>query len=240
MTMKYEIDDVKFSGPIWLLYSKASSLEIDLLEMSISRIARDFVLYLSSSPQADIDEYSEFVFYLSMILLLKSEAVLPRPQKIEDEDTPLPIVLPLERELFKKIALHFRQVNYSSSLIGRVVNLQETFSSDNFDFKVDLSIDEVATIYKNVCDKFIENSAGGPMPMKLLIKRVEEEMNAIMPRLYENRPVLFRNLISRYLSKIDVIVAFLAILELFRIGLINLKQAHVFGDIEITLLKKDG
>lgn len=240
MAAKYEIDDVIFRGPIWLLYSKVSSLEIGLLEMSLSSIARDFISYLGSSPQADIDEYSEFIFYLSMILLLKSEEVLPRQQKIENEDTPLPIVLPLERELFKKIALQFREMNYNSSLIGRVASIEETFSSDDFDFDVDLSIDEVATIYKNVCDKFIDSSVGEPMPMKLLIKRVEEEMSTIMPRLNKDRPVLFRNLVSGYLSRIDVIVAFLAILELFRIGLINLRQAHVFGDIEIIMMKKDG
>jgi segregation and condensation protein A len=239
MVTKYEIDDVIFSGPVWLLYSKASSLEIDLLKMSLSSVARDFISYIGSS-QAEIEEYSEFIFYLSMILLLKSEEVLPRPQKIEDEDTPLPIVLPLERELFKKIALQFREMNYSSSLIGRIAGIEETLSSSDSDFNIDLNLDEIAIVYKNVCDRFIESNVGGPVPMKLLIKRVEEEMNTIVPRLNKNRPLLFRDLVSGYLSRTDVIVAFLAILELFRIGVINLRQAHVFGDIEILLMKKDG
>jgi len=240
MIVKYEIDDIKFSGPIWLLYDKASSLEVDLLEISISRIAKDFIYHQGSSSMVGVEEYSEFIFYLSMILLLKSEAVLPRPKRMDDEDIPLPIVLPLERELFKKIGLRFREMNCYASLIGRIPDLEESISLSDAGMEVNLNLYEIATIYKNICDRLIDNSTGGTMPLKMLIKRVEEEMNSIIPRLYEDKSVLFRELISGYLARIDIIIAFLAILELFRIGVINLRQARVFGDIEITLQRKNG
>lgn len=239
-TGAYPVQTAVFEGPFDLLLHLILKEQVDLYEVRLSEIVDGYLAYLDQLDQLNLEVTTEFLLIAATLVELKSRRLLPNADEMElDEELALwderDLLLHrlVECKTFKEAAISLQtRAAEAGRSFGRTVGVDERFVGLMPDLlegvtpadlrraylaaiapkpvpKVDL--DHVAPIRASVTDALVE--------------LVEE-----LPRLGR---VSFRRLTDGLVERLDVVVRFLAVLELFKQGAIELDQAEIFGDITI-------
>ena len=218
-----------FDGPLDLLLSLIDERKMEISEVSISSVTEKFLEYLESLDETDALELADFLVIASKLLLLKSKTLLASVEPEEDEGTPLEEQLRRYRELVRisKI-LNTRweknQVGYERiepPRIPEIIPLPENLSTDALVASLRTLLDRIKPP-KALPQTHIDRS----ISLKETIARLRELV------ISEKRGSFFQYL-SEKASKTEIIVSFLAVLELVKQKEINIHQEKVFSDIAI-------
>ena len=237
--MKYNIHLNVYDGPLDLLCDLISKQKIDIKDISISEITRQYLAYIDMLNEMDLEIASEFIIMASKLVEIKSKYLLYKQHHEEHEEDPrLELVGQLEEyKKFKEASLSLKEnVNYVSNTFFRA---KEEVVVDN---KIDLdeiSIEAIRKILPIILKtKVIENFDKTKELDMIVKKRVvssEEKMKYLRVLMSKEDKVSFVNLVKNY-DKDETIATFLAILELIKEKLIVVVQNEFFDDI--TIIKR--
>ena len=252
----YEVRTEAFSGPLDVLVKLIVSQEVDVWEVSLARLVDDFVAVLADVGRdadtggesgVDLDGITEFAVLAATLIELKSRRLLPSPSvelDLEEELAPYGrrdevLARLLEGRTFAAAARLLREHWAAASLQWpRTAGPEERFSTAVPDLLERATASDLVAAMERVL-------APRPVP-KVDLRHlrsagitVDEAASHIAEQLAECGTATFRELTIHLDERIVVVVHFLAVLELFNSGLVELTQAERFGDIGVVWIAGD-
>ncbi|HWF16060.1 MAG TPA: ScpA family protein [Acidimicrobiales bacterium] len=245
--MAYAVSTPVFEGPIDLLLHLVSSHELDVLDIPLLPVIDGFVQVLTAErDQIDFNQLSEFLLVASILIELKSQRLLPGPESVDDDED---LVGWEERDLLLSRLLECRAYAAAADVfvalaeqatrsVPREVGLDEGFMVHAPDLLAGITPDDLAQAY-------LRGSAERPVPRVDLSHvtvdtvSVSEAVSELLTVPAPHRVTSFRELVRDCATRIEVIIRFLALLELCKMGRVSLGQGTTFGDLRIGWLPAD-
>ncbi len=235
--MKYNVQLKVYEGPLDLLYDMISKQKIDIKDISIIDITKQYIDYITALEKMDLDIASEFITMASKLLEIKSRYLLYKQKDNEEaEDPRLELMEKLEE--YKKFKLASKDlkdnITYIDDLYYR--KKEEIVIDDNMDLD-SISIEAIKNILPYILkvktdDSKYEKDDKLEKIVRGKIVPVEEKIAYIREIIYKDNEVSFTKVIKN-LDKDEVIATFLSILELIKSREIVVYQDLLFDDILI-------
>ncbi len=242
LTVKLQV----FEGPLDLLLHLLEKNKVNIYDIPIVEITNQYMEYIAEMKRNDLNVMSEFLVMAATLIDIKSRMLLPKKQSEEEEEEEDPraelVQQLLEYKMYKCMAyeLRDRQLDAEHVLFKKPtippevmqyeepVNLEELVS--------DLTLAKLNQIFKAIMKK----QADKIDPVRSKFGKIEKEEVSLSDKMEyveaycrTHKSFSFRNLLEAQTGKMEVIVTFLAILEMMKVGKIYISQEHTFGDIEI-------
>ncbi len=235
-----------FEGPFDLLLSLISKHELDITEVSLSRVTDEFIQYLKTlDSAAELDEASEFLVIAATLLDLKIAGLLPKGEVVDSEDVALLeardllFARLLQYRAFKQIASWFASaIGAEDRRIARDVPLDERFIKSTPELVWTLSLEEFATLAEQTLTPR-EIPTVGLTHLHAPRVSVREQASEVVKMLRAAGRVTFRTLLGEVRDRGIIVARFLAILELYRLAAVSFEQASPLGDLEVQWAGSD-
>lgn len=238
--MKYNIQLQVYEGPLDLLYDLISKHKIEIKDISIIEITKQYLQYLEMLDKMDLEITSEFITMASKLLEIKSRYLLYKQKDDEEEDPRLELIERLEE--YKKFKLASQEIkeniDYTREVFYR--RKEEIIIDDNLDLE-EISIESIKNILPHILKvkKIEEDEEKTDNKLNKIVRgrvvSVEEKIGYIRNIIKEKVEIKFKNIISTY-EKDEIIATFLSLLELIKSKEISVEQDIFFDDI---LIKKN-
>lgn len=244
--------DVKlqvFEGPLDLLLHLIEKNQVNIYDIPIVTITEQYLEYLGEMQRQDLDVMSEFLVMAATLINIKAKMLLPKEEEEEEEEEDPRAELVrrlLEYKMYKYAATELKDMEldaagsiYRSPAIPKeVAEYREEI--DPVELCDGLTLNRLNEIFQMVMKKQVEKI--DPIRSKFgTIEReeisIEERMDTIRAQVKGLKGISFRTLLEIQASKINVIVTFMAILELMKVGAITVRQDGLFDDIMIDSLE---
>ncbi|NTU98539.1 segregation/condensation protein A [Candidatus Falkowbacteria bacterium] len=226
----------KFEGPLSLLMQLIEKEELDITQVSLAKVADQYMEHIKTLAVLDPEHMADFLVVAARLLLIKSKALLPYLYPEEEEE-----IAELEHQL--KMYQEFVE---ASKVIQAMIGKKRFMFARPFNRKAPIFVDKQFSAPKNV-DKNLLSTVFSELIMRLMpaqkvleeavLERkinIEEKILQIEQRLLERVKFGFNQLIEKAENKTEIIVSFLAMLELVRMRQVDATQGELFGDIEIS------
>ena len=245
--MAYQIKLEMFEGPFDLLFHLIEENEVDIYDIPIAKITEQYLDYISTMQMLDLDVASEFLVMAANLLSIKAKMLLPKPPAV-DEGVPEEDYDPrdelveklLEYKKFKLMAEYLQEKESFMTTVYTRQNEEEAFlhlfSEENP--LEGISLFNLLDSLREVLDRAAEQELTGEIPRDEVT--IRDKMKEIMRRLFfQKQGITFKDLFRPKVSKVEIIVTFLALLELIRKGRLKAYQSKVFGEIMIYSSEKE-
>lgn len=235
--MKYSVQLKVYEGPLDLLYDLIAKHKIDIKDISIIEITKQYLAYLDMLEEFDLEIASEFIIMASKLLQIKSKYLLYKQRNDEEEEDP-------RLELMEKLVEYKKFKNATEDLKSNVTYIEDVFYrkkeeivvEENLDLET-ISLDSIVKILPHIL-KVKKDELEEVKDEKLnkivrtRIISVEEKMHYVRDIMKEKENIRFTNLIDTY-EKDEIIATFLSVLELIKTNEIMVVQDLFFEDILI-------
>jgi segregation and condensation protein A len=233
MTEELKITLPLYEGPLDLLLDMIRKQKLDIYDIPIATVTKQYLEYLHLIQDMDVDVASEFLVIASQLIYIKSRMLLPPDPDAVDEDAEDPraelVRRLLEYEKFKNAAqmLYQREMveNASWNNAGEV-----PFAEDEVESQVTVGLFDLLTAFRDI----IERAKQRPL---MQVDREEFSIEQMMGYLFDQvntrGPVTLNEILPEIFTRRGLIVAFLALLELTRLKAIFLSQEVTCGEITI-------
>jgi segregation and condensation protein A len=237
--LNYNVQTPVYEGPLDLLLNLIERAELDITSVSLAMVTNQYLAYINSLEQINADEISAFLVIAAKLLQIKSEALLPRPpSRVPEEDAGKSLVDQLK--LYKR----FKE-------IGLWLNARESANLRTFlriapppkvEPKLDLSNVTLDKLVTAAHIAFAKEKEKQPLGVIIAAPRItiREKIDLIAKTLKEVERSTFSALLNPGASRLEVVVTFLALLELIKRYRIAAHQEGLFNDIEIDRMEEWG
>jgi segregation and condensation protein A len=240
--MPYEVHTPVFEGPFDLLLHLILREQVDLYEINLSEIVDVYLVELDRMDRLDLEVATEFLLIAATLVELKTRRLLPEDAEIDLDDEfglweerDLLLARLVECKTFKDAALVLRNLSAhaSRSYARRVGPVEDRFVGLAPDLLDGTTPEDLRRAYlKATTPKpVVRVDLSHLTPIKVTVAEAVEELVDELPRVGR---LTFRDLTSELVDRIEVVVRFLAVLELFKQGVVELEQATTFGDIIVV------
>ncbi len=235
-----------FEGPLDLLLHLIEKNKVDIYDIPIVMITEQYLAYIRNMETQDMNIMSEFLLMAATLVDIKCRMLLPKEvdEEGEEEDPRAELVQKLlEYKLYKYMSYELRDCQVGAEkLMFREQNLPEEVEGyrQPIDYEVlvgDTTLTKLHEIFKSIVKKQSDKID----PIRSQYGNIEkDEVDLDAKTLYveefikNNKEFSFRKLMEKQNSKMEVIVTFLVILELMKVGRINIIQDNIFDDILIS------
>ncbi|RMH73118.1 MAG: segregation/condensation protein A [Actinomyces sp.] len=245
--MPYEVHTPVFDGPFDLLLHLILREQVDLYEINLSEIVDAYLVELERMERCDLEVATEFLLIAATLVELKTRRLLPDDADVELDDElglweerDLLLARLIECKTFKDAALVLRRLSAaaSRSYARRVGVVEERFAGLVPDLLAKVSVDEL----RAACIRALTPRPAPVVdlshvtPIRVTVAEAVEDLVAELP---DAGRVTFRELTAQLVDRIDIVVHFLAVLELYKQGLVELDQPTSFGDIVVEWVGGD-
>lgn len=226
----YKIKLEQFEGPLDLLLDLIEARKLSISTVSLAKITDDYAKHIRGLEDLPLEEVSDFLVVAATLMLIKSRSLLPGLELLEEEEKD---IQDLERRL--KILARIREFskNIKTGWLAHPLYSREALQGFEFGFiePKGVSINSLAKALEVLVQTFPKISE---LPSKTLEKviSIEEKMLELVQRISTKLKASFHELVGSK-NKLEVIVGFLAILELVKQGALLVKQEERFGRIEL-------
>lgn len=237
-----------FEGPLDLLLHLIDKNKIDIYDIPIVEITRQYMEYIQKMQQEDLNVVSEFMVMAATLIDIKCKMLLPKEvdEEGQEEDPREELVQQLlEYKMYKYMSYELRDKMAAAS---RCIFKKETMPREVLEYKEPVSIEELIgdltlaklqRIYQSVMrrreDKRDVNRSNFGRIEKEEVN-LEEKAEELQNFIRCHQKFTFRSLLERQPGKMQMIVTFLVVLELMKVGMITIVQEELFDDIWITSL----
>ena len=242
LTVKLQV----FEGPLDLLLHLLDKNKVNIYDIPIVEITNQYMDYIREMQRQDLNIMSEFLVMAATLLDIKSKMLLPKQESEEDEEEEDPraelVAQLLEYKMYKYMAyeLKDRQIDAGKVMFKEPTIPEEVAAYeepvDLEELTADLTLSKLNEIFRSIMRKQ-ENKID---PVRSKFGRIEKEEVSLADKMAYledyaagHAHFSFRSLLEAQSSKTEVIVTFLAILELMKTGKIMIYQDHLFDDIRI-------
>lgn len=222
-----------YEGHFEALLSLIENESVDICDISLFSVTSQYLEYLSLSRALDLDCSSEFLLVVSYLMESKSKKLLPvedEEEEIEELETSL-VDHVSQYRVFKKMAVFLRRKKDEFSKVFHRFRLDPAADRQKQYFLKDVGVSDLVEAFRRVWAEASEKKEGFEIVDELIT--VEDKVRDISDKLKASSgPIGFESLF-RTKTRIEIIVTFLAVLELIRLKKIALKQDGFFGQIVI-------
>lgn len=237
-----------FEGPLDLLLHLIEKNKVDIYDIPIVTITEQYLAYVSEMQEQDMDVMSEFLVMAGTLLQIKSKMLLPREEteEEEEEDPRAELVRRLlEYKMYKYAALELKdmELDASHNLYKRPTIPKEV---EEYREEVDpaelvdgLTLSKLNDIFQSIMRKQVDKidpirSKFGTIEKEEI--NIEERMVQIREEVRGLKGINFRTLLETQPTRMNIIITFMSILELMKVGAITIRQEETFGEIVIDSL----
>jgi segregation and condensation protein A len=229
----YSVETPVFQGPLDLLLYLIERAELDITTLALAEVTDQFLAYLENMPELAVEEVSSFLLVAAKLLQIKSEALLPRPiiRDAGEEDPGEALARQLiEYKRYKEIAKVLGE--YDSSGKHTYLRIAPLPKIDPKPDLSELTVFDLANIARSVFASYDDRpelkTVVTPSPVT-----IRQKISLISSRLREKGRTTFHSLLPGSQSRLEVVVTFLAMLELIKRHLVNVQQEETFGEISL-------
>ncbi len=229
----------QFEGPLDLLLHLIKKEKIDIYNIPIAEITAQYLEYIENMKKLNIYVASEFLIMAATLIYIKSKMLLPKKIAIDEEiqtdeitdiqDPRLPLVQRLlEYQKIKELVqlIEKQEIIYRDFFPRGYTEFTIDFAEKEFDSF------ELVKVFYSLIEKMPDSIS---LEVELEKITIREMINNVLEALKERKKLSFVEYANQLKSKIELIVFFLAVLELAKIRMITLTQSKLFQDIDIQL-----
>ena len=231
----YSVETPVFEGPLDLLLQLIERAELDITSFSLALVTDQYLQHIRNMPEKIAEEVSAFLVIAARLIQIKSEALLPRPPTRETgEEDP-------GEALARQLIAYKRYRQIADLLVQRDSAGLRTYlrlaPPPKFEGTIDLSgitLADLAAAAQEILSKADHSQALSSVvgPVRITIR---EKINTITNILRHQKRTTFRALLNAKQNRLDIVVTFLAVLELIKRHLVQASQEGLFGDITIEV-----
>lgn len=239
--MEYFVNLDRFQGPFDLLFYLIEKNEVDISDIPISEITKQYLNYLDKMREFNMNVTSEFVLMASTLLEIKSKMLLP--VVVEQEDPRQNLINQLiEYKLFKQAAEELKEKEEDQSLYitkpKEDISIQEKLDNEQLILN-EINVYDLLNIFKNLMkDNIIEEVNHNEVKLFRENYNVQDCVNDLLEKIKEFKKLSLFSIIKSTMKKEYIVVVFLSILELSKMKDIKIFQNNVFSDINIVYCTK--
>lgn len=240
-----------FEGPLDLLLHLIDKNKMNIFDIPIAEITEQYMDYIRAMESKDMEVMSEFLVMAATLLRLKSQLLLPQEKKEEEEASDPRAELVerlLEYKLFKYASFQLKDMQSDAEYM---LYKEATIPKELKDYREEMKPEELLagiTLPKlqRIFEAIIKRQEDKVDPIRSKFGTIEKEAVSLSEKIVElqqyglrHRVFRFRALFYYRPAKMDVIVTFLGVLELMKMGRVLVRQEELFDDIELEYLAED-
>ncbi len=230
---RYEVKlENVFEGPMDLLLYLIRKHEVDIHDIPISMITDQYLAHLQWIKAMNIDTVGDFLLMAATLTQIKSRMLLPVQEGQEPDDDPrMDIVRPLSEYLQIKDAA---EQLCRRDVLGQETFVRPAFSAVDgpfaFEARIDVGLFELIDAFQKIIDNF---SGDHRVDLTVESMSIQERIAQIVDTLEQDGSIWFDALFPRDVDRFEVVVTFLAVLEMVKLGLIKIIQPEHTGRIRL-------
>ncbi|MEG1416549.1 MAG: segregation/condensation protein A [Clostridium sp.] len=236
MAINVKID--AFEGPLDLLLHLIKKTEVDIYDIPIADITDQYLEYLKKMEEMDLDITSEFLVMAATLVEIKSKMLLPK-KKVEEEameDPRLELVEKLlEYKKYKEFAESLKVIEEETVIFFKEPEVIDDIEDKEVFFK-NITVENLMVAFKNIMDNYENRHKSEKRVYENISKdsfTIEDKMGYLRELLVINEKLKFSSVFNEATSKIEIIVTFIAMLELIKVREIFVYQNRNFETIYI-------
>jgi segregation and condensation protein A len=234
-----------FEGPLDLLLYLIEKNKVNIYDIPIVEITGQYMEYLEEMRRRDLNVLSEFLVMAATLLEIKAKMLLPQEVKDEEEEEDPRAELVqqlLEYKMYKCMAYELKDRQMDAE---RIMYKKPTIPDEILAYEEPVNLEELVAdvtlarlneIFQSIMKKQVDKID----PVRSKFGKIEKEEVSLEDKMeyletyaVEHRHFSFRTLLESQASRTEIVVTFLAILELMKTGKIVITQEHIFDDIQI-------
>ncbi len=247
--MSYNVQLEIFAGPMDLLLHLIQKNEVSVYDIPIAKITEQYLEYLATLQELDVDIASDFLVMAATLIHMKARLLLPKAPQTEGEESEDEEIDPreeltrrlIEYKKFKEASNLLRTLEEGQNLVWTRCPAQE---ADQFLLPVDsfpplegVSLDDLFKALQNVLAGLAETEESSYRIPKERFS-IRQKMREIARLLRQHKRLSFQQLFASQKSRAEVVISFLALLELIRLGMARARQSLPFGLIELFYIER--
>jgi len=236
----YKVKLQIFEGPLDLLLYLIRKNELDIYNIPIAEITDQYIEYINLMQSLDLDVAGEFILMAATLLHIKSETMLPSGS-VDDNDEVM-----LTREELVRQLLEYKKFKEAASILSYKEEVKRNLYSRSFtdpaiegfelrEYRISASLFDLLSAFHKVLNSISEEQIA---EFDEDIFTVEQKIGEILQILETRKRIEFSSLFKDICSRLEIIVTFLAILELTKSKFIVPRQSRLFGKIWLYRLNK--
>jgi len=228
-----------FEGPLDLLLYLVKKEEVDIYEVNLTKIATQFIEYVELLKEFDLDIAGEFLVMAATLMYIKSRELLPKNQQVDapeeddEEDPRWELIRQLvEYKKFKDAAAQLQERELLQEQIYARVPSRPEFTVETPATRPEVSIFDLVNAISTILKRFSQREQSRDVWEDKWT--VSEKIEMIVALMQEKPLLRFAELFETAAHRMEVVVTFLALLELIRMKQLRVEQPEPFGEIEIS------
>lgn len=238
----YKVKISNFEGPLDLLCHLVEKNKMNIYDIPINEITNQYIEYLNSMQAMNLEVTGEFLIMASNLLYIKSKTLLPVEEKDSEEEMPSKeelIYKLVEYKRIKEITEMMKDNSEKFSLFHYKDPEKITFEKIKPKLEVTYSSELIPSVFMKLAKSNMEKINHNANDVHRLIESekitVKSKIRDILRGILKKGDLIFNKTFNiKEKSKIEVITAFMAMLELNRASKVNISQEYNFGDIKLT------
>ncbi|MEY8353680.1 segregation/condensation protein A [Lachnospiraceae bacterium 54-53] len=250
MGISYKLEN--FEGPLDLLLHLIDKNKVNIYDIPIAVITEQYLEYVNNMETEDLNIVSEFLVMAATLIDIKARMLLPKEvnEEGEEEDPRAELVARLlEYKYYKYMSMELKDREVGADrLLYKVPTVPPEVARYEPPVDLDklldgLTLAKLQEIFRAVLKRTEDRvdpirSRFGNIRKETV--SLEDKINSVMDYARKHRKFSFRRMLERQPDRVEVVVTFLALLELMKIGKIQLVQEHLFDDMIIETLEPEG
>ena len=236
----YPVRLERFEGPLDLLLHLIKKHELNIYDIPIALITKQYLDYLDLMQELDLDIAGDFLVMAATLIHIKSRTLLPRPDPTQEdpEEDPREALVRrlLEHQKFKAAAelLHDREIQRSAQWTRPDQRMADVVGEPP-EPEVEVDLFSLMAAFRQVLER-ARNRPQSYLPAEHI--SIESRIELLMARLSEGEAFGFEELFADVQTKPGIVVTFLALLEMIRLKLVRVFQQGSFGPIRVYKREK--
>ncbi len=250
MELSYKLES--FEGPLDLLLHLIEKNKVNIYDIPIAAITDQYLEYVRHMEEESLDVVSEFLVMAATLLDIKARMLLPKEvnEEGEEEDPRAELVARLlEYKTYKYMSMELKDMELDAE---KIFYKDPTVPKEVKEYEQPVDLDKLldgVTLAKleQIFQSVMRRQQAKIDPVRSTfgtIKKdpvsLEDKIADVMRYAREHRKFSFRGMLTRQKDKTEIVVTFLALLELMKIGKIHLTQENLFDDMMIETLEPEG
>ena len=234
----------QFEGPLDLLLHLITRAKVDIRDIFVSEITEQYLESMRGVDELDMDAASEFLALAAMLLEIMSRALLPRPPAPESEDGETPeqaLIRRLEEyKLYKESAGRMKEFEQAAMQVFSKLPEEYPLPPPPVEL-TGLTLDALTRALERIIARQTQADEPGRVFRSITRDRftIEQCVFNLTARLRKG-PVLFTDMLSRHVTRDEIVSYFMAMLELLKLGRLRAQQEGTYDDILILPVRRDG
>ncbi len=241
--MSYRIHLDNFEGPLDLLLYFIRRDELDIYDIPIAKITKEFIVVIEEWKRLNMVVAGEFIVMASTLMRVKAKMMIPRPELGEEGE-----VIDPREELMQQL-IDYKRFSDAAEMLNTLAAERSHVVPRQFEQEIPIDEgDELGSLLRDVslydlARVFKESMENRPVISQFELNRepvkLEKQKEFIFKYFDGEGRLRFTTLLKKLETRLVIIVTFLAILDLVREGTCTLEQSGIFGDIELVHLRTE-